>query len=296
MQLSIGTAQLGTDYGVTNKDGKVKEEEAYRLLRAAREQSINYIDTAQGYGDAEKVIGASMSKMESCFRVTSKKSTDPEGMNTMERRDRWNRDIEKSLNDLGIDRLDSFMLHNVQELKGDYGQTLIDWLKGIKEKGFTRKIGVSIYDESDLQDLDLKWVDIIQAPISLYDQRLIESGCLRNLKERGIEIHARSIFLQGILLESANLWPDWLGIEAKARHSELENYCEARGISLQEICVAFIRSIVEVDVAVFGICSVLQLDELMSAWSNAERISFVRFDAWRSRLPHVVDPRKWQNK
>ena len=84
MEVSIGTAQLGSDYGVTNKDGKVKEDEAFRLLKAAEESSIRYLDTAQGYGNAEEIVGTCMSKLESIFRISSKKLADCPGMDKKE--------------------------------------------------------------------------------------------------------------------------------------------------------------------------------------------------------------------
>ena len=42
---------------------------------------------------------------------------------------------------------------------------------------------------------------MIQCPFNVFDQRLISSGAYKRMKARGIKVHVRSIFLQGLLLK-----------------------------------------------------------------------------------------------
>ena len=56
-QLCLGTAQFGLNYGITNKLGKVNSEEVKKIINLANKNKINFIDTAQNYGEAENVLG-----------------------------------------------------------------------------------------------------------------------------------------------------------------------------------------------------------------------------------------------
>ena len=56
-KLCIGTAQFGQNYGITNEETAVDAEEAKRILEIAKRNQINTIDTAQGYGESENIIG-----------------------------------------------------------------------------------------------------------------------------------------------------------------------------------------------------------------------------------------------
>ena len=72
-----------------------------------------------------------------------------------------------------------------------------------KKVKFTKLIYVSIYNPEEINYAIKKFkFDIIQLPINLFDRKLIDNGILSRLKKHGYEIHARSIFLQGLLLDS----------------------------------------------------------------------------------------------
>ena len=57
MKLALGTVQFGLNYGVSNRSGKTKTDEVKRILKLAKSASLNTIDTAAAYGDAEAVLG-----------------------------------------------------------------------------------------------------------------------------------------------------------------------------------------------------------------------------------------------
>ena len=104
-----------------------------------------------------------------------------------------------SLRSLGRKEINSFMVHNPGVLKTDKGALLIDWLDSLKIRGLVKYIGISIYDSSDLHDIELDRLDIVQLPLSLYDQRLHFDKTTHMLRERNILIQLRSIFLQGLI-------------------------------------------------------------------------------------------------
>ena len=62
-KLCIGTAQFGTDYGITNLVGRIQIEEVEDILELIRKNDINLIDTARSYGDSEKLLEKLFIKM-----------------------------------------------------------------------------------------------------------------------------------------------------------------------------------------------------------------------------------------
>ena len=57
MKLTIGTVQFGLNYGINNKSGIVNQNEVKKILDFAFENNIKSLDTAQSYGNSEKIIG-----------------------------------------------------------------------------------------------------------------------------------------------------------------------------------------------------------------------------------------------
>ena len=108
--------------------------------------------------------------------------------------------IKNSLKRLNVQSLHGLLLHNSKDLLSDKGKMLVDSLKKIKSNGLVNKIGVSVYAPSEFDRIfDLIKIDIVQAPLNIIDRRFETSGLLTKLYN-GIEIHIRSVFLQGLLL------------------------------------------------------------------------------------------------
>ena len=57
MKYVLGTAQFGLNYGISNNTGKVSSTNIEKIFRTAIDQGVNYLDTANVYGDAEDKIG-----------------------------------------------------------------------------------------------------------------------------------------------------------------------------------------------------------------------------------------------
>ena len=187
-KLSIGTAQFGMHYGISNKNDAVNREEISLILDYAYANNILLIDTAEAYGDSEFNLGCQKRIKDGDFKIISK-------VNNLEKK------IEKSLC-LTLERLNQpkiygYLLHNFNLLEHD--GNLINDLYDLKNKGLVDKIGVSIYHPKQAHELLTKFpfIDVIQLPFSLFDQRFYKT--LKFIKSFGVEIHARSIFLQGLV-------------------------------------------------------------------------------------------------
>lgn len=291
-ELILGTAQFGFDYGITNLEGKIKFNEVISILKKAQEYKIIKLDTAQGYGDAEKIIGQAKSK-NSNFKISSKLIPFERNINLSEPQNLWLKSLKNSFNNLKVLKLDSLIVHRANDFFGDNKNLFLKWLLQIKEEGLVNKIGVSIYHDDNVMDLPLKYIDLIQLPLSTFDQRSIKSGLISFLKSKDIEIQARSIFLQGLILAKPPLLPDWVSLKDREFHKKYWEILLKKNLSSLEVSLNFFKHRKDVDSVVFGVENVSQLNEIHKIWSkkssNNLEMEPLQFSS------QFLDPRKWPN-
>jgi aryl-alcohol dehydrogenase-like predicted oxidoreductase len=291
-QLCLGTAQFGLPYGITNAAGQVAEPEVRALLAEAASAGLTLLDTAQAYGDAEAVLGRTLTPGHS-FRLISKLPAQSQSAFTAEDRLVWDESFQCSCTSLGVLRLDALLLHSAADLRKPGGEHLCEWLLSLRQRGLVRRLGVSIYGSADLVGVPPDLVDLVQLPLSLYDQRLLVDGTITRLRDQGCAVHARSLYLQGLLLSPAARWPAWVDPASRDHHAKLEHLAADRGSSLLDCALGFARDQVDLEAVVLGLCSRLELQQLLQAWG---RISPWQEGEWRTwALPDAVilDPRHW---
>ncbi|MDB4194719.1 aldo/keto reductase [Gammaproteobacteria bacterium] len=264
-KLAIGTAQFGMDYGIGSSPGKVSINEVKKILEYAKSINIDMLDTASAYGKSEKTLGE-LNVDE--FKIVTKtrhfnvlKITDDD-VNVL------NRDFDNSLKDLKLDSLYGLLIHNADDLMKPGASKIIEFIQNLKKTKKIKKIGVSIYENKHLNfALENFDIDLVQLPLNIFDRRLIDNGMLKLLSQKGLEVHARSIFLQGlILMENSSrprkfdrwnsLWKSW---------SEWLNDYK---ISPLEASVRYAISFSEISKVLVGIDSVNQLIEIVDAASG----------------------------
>ena len=259
-ELCLGTVQFGMPYGVTNKKGQVNEVEVRRILRLAAESGIRLLDTAQAYGMAETVLGKCWPTA-SPRRLISKLTmgADPQD---------WERSLMTSLRRLRASKLDGFLLHRSSDLHPRNGKALLKWLEGLRERGIVERIGVSIYKGSELEELPLSRIQIVQLPVSVYDQRLIHDGTINRLRELGIAIHLRSVFLQGLLLQTPEKWPPHISAPFREHHTQWLERLQQKGMCPLTGCLNFVHSLEGIEAILFGVVSCRELDQVLRAWEK----------------------------
>ena len=132
-ELILGTAQFGLDYGITNLNGKIKFNAVCSILKKAYSYKIKRLDTAQSYGDAEKVIG--QAKPDNLvFNISSKLVPIEKNSNLSDPKDFWFRYLKNSLKNLNTKKLDSLIVHRADDLLGEHKEKLLKWLLLIKER------------------------------------------------------------------------------------------------------------------------------------------------------------------
>lgn len=276
-KLALGTAQFGLDYGVTNAIGQTPRYEVQRILTFATEHGIDMLDTAAAYGESERVLGSmGMEK----FKVVTKLCANsyPE---------RLVRNLEASLCRLKLASVYGLLVHNPDCFEGSFGKSLYQVLKARKVWDQAVKIGVSVYNARQIEKvLEHGSVDIIQLPLSLFDQRLLRNGYLKKLKNAGIEIHARSVFLQGALLESAT--PPSLTVFSE-HFKRYQGFLKVHHLSPLRACLSFAMSVPEVDRIVVGVNDLAQLKEICAT----NIIRHIDFQELASDDERLITPSKW---
>jgi spore coat polysaccharide biosynthesis protein SpsF (cytidylyltransferase family)/aryl-alcohol dehydrogenase-like predicted oxidoreductase len=251
-RLGLGTVQFGQDYGISNGRGQVPFDEARIILSRAERSGIGLLDTAANYGEAETVL----SRMDTrAFRIVTKTIGVARGVDAVVTRAR------QSVKNLG--RVDLLLVHAASDLAGPDGPLLWRALRNLKERGEVGGIGISTYVADDPAALAARFrPDAMQVPFSLLDQRLLRDGSLARLKDLGVEIHARSLFLQGLLLMESV--PERLR-EAGPMLAQVHSRLAKAGVTPLRAALAFVLSRPEVDVAVIGVAALKQLDEILAA-------------------------------
>lgn len=195
-KLAIGCAQFGIPYGVANKTGKVAVPEVAKILDYAKKVNISTLDTAISYGTSEAVLGEIGV---GDWLIVSKLPALPTDVVDIHS---WVvNEVNASLKRLNITSLGALLLHNPLDLLGENGRKLVNTLDFLRSNGIVRKVGISIYQPQELQQyFNMMRPEIVQSPFNVLDHRLITSGWAEKLHKKNVEVHVRSVFLQGLLL------------------------------------------------------------------------------------------------
>jgi aryl-alcohol dehydrogenase-like predicted oxidoreductase len=260
-KIELGSAQWGSAYGVSNTIGKTNYREISDILSIAYSNGIRIIDTAPIYGDLKNSISEQNLKK---FELITKTPKFCKSIINQQDITELKSSFCNSLNTFKKSQFYGALVHHAPDLLAEGGKYIADALNDFKEKGKLKKIGVSIYDSKNLDIIcDRLRPDIIQLPINVIDQRFIKDGTIQYLKKKGIEIHARSIFLQGLLLMPHlsmpayfNQWKNILSTWQKACHDQNFNFLQA--------ALNFVFNIKEIDYYLIGFENSTQLSECIS--------------------------------
>jgi len=258
-RLALGTVQFGLPYGVANKTGQVSLEETKKILNLATAEGFDILDTGMMYGQSEKRLGE---LGVSQWNIVSKLPPLPKSCPNVTE---WlNISVSNSLKSLNVTYLHGLLLHSPQELLGKNGTELYRSLVKIKQSGLIKNIGISIYIPEELDELLHRYrIDIVQAPFNIFDQRLITSNWLTKLKKMDIEVHVRSVFLQGLLLMDASERPKYFS-KWDGLWSEWHEWLKKNNISPLQACLGFALAQPEIDRVIVGMDSVQQLQEILT--------------------------------
>ena len=261
-KIALGAVQFGMDYGINSISGQVLPAEIKDILNYAYRQNIDLLDTAPAYGNSEQVLGKCNSHE---FKIVTK----TRHFDCLEIGNReaqlLDSDFSQSLTDLKKDRVYGVLFHNANDLLKHGSDKLFNRLNDFKQAGKIKKIGVSIYNHEQLQSIiDNFDIDLVQLPFNILDRRLVDSGIFRMLQDRDVEIHARSVFLQGLLLMTEQSRPGKFkrfGTLWKVWHEWLND----NQITALEAAIRYAISIPEISKVIVGVDTKDQLKEIITA-------------------------------
>jgi len=263
MKIALGTVQFGINYGIANTNGQVDKLEAKDILDYAKGFGVDTIDTAIAYGSSEQCLGEIGVDG---YQVITKLPEIPDDYGNLKT---WvTNHVDSSLSTLGVETLSGLLLHRSSQLLDTDKQDLWSILLQLKSDGIVKKIGFSIYTPDELDKLwDSFKPDLVQAPYNILDRRLETSGWLERMHNENVEVHVRSIFLQGLLLMNKSNRPEkfnkWFTL-----WSRWDDWLKESNITPVQVAVSFPLSDNRISKVIVGVDSLDQLKEIISAANN----------------------------
>lgn len=244
-KLVLGTVQFGLQYGI-NSAGRPSEEAVKSILAEASKGGITTLDTSSAYGDSEEILGECITP-EAEFKIVSKYPKGEIPVSEM---------FKGSLSRLKVKSLYGYLLHHFEVYKNK--PKVWDEFIALKESGKVQKIGFSLYSPEELQFiLDLKSpFDIIQVPFNIFDKKFLP--LMKVVHEKGVEIHVRSTFLQGLFFKDRETLPEKLK-PMKKYLLQLDDFSRQSGLSISEIALNHNLQNPFIDGVLIGVDNVSQL-------------------------------------
>lgn len=251
--MSLGTVQLGMNYGIANEGGKPDEKKSFAMLREALKSGITSIDTARVYGDSEEVIGRFFRTWEGELPFITTKVPKIQGESAAEVERFVVTTVEESLERLGVSKVNAVMLHVAGDIAA-HGHNAAAAMASLVKRGYTDIVGASVYTADEVEQmLEYEEYTTTQVPMSIFDQRLIASGTVDKLKSHGYTVFVRSVFLQGLFFLDPEKQDDPILFEhAVPKIRLLREIAASEGLSVAELAIAFIRDTAGVTSLVLG--------------------------------------------
>lgn len=291
-EFTLGTVQLGMNYGINNKNGMPSKQEAFDILETAENVGITSFDTAGAYGCSEDILGDYFAKKQERPSIITK--IHPEDVAPDKLFDSLVSEMQTSCKRLKVSTIPFLMLHRESYIK-KYGDKLINALNRLKSEGLVSNLGVSFSEKSEIKNLcDPTVFDCVQVPLNLFDSKEISEGTVKWLADSGVSVFVRSIFLQGVFFMDPENLPAHLA-SAKEPLQKIRKIAESENTSLSEFALSFIRLADGVSSVVLGCDTPAQVRENALQFSD-KRISASAYKSI-AEIAEQIDPiviRPWE--
>ena len=288
MKLVIGTANFLKKY--TYKDKIVSEKEIIKILNLAYSKKISHLDTAFNYDKFYKLSKKINFKK---FKISTKINL---STNQVQRKDFPKKTfslIKQKTKLFKISNFENLFIHNFDELNLSDLLLIKKTFIYLKKTKIIQKIGISIYDKKSINKIKyFDCVDIIQLPINLIDRKFIKKRTINFFKKNKIKIQARSIFLQGLLLDNvSNLKSN--KFKRNLTLIKFDEWVKKNKTTSLKACVAFIKSLNCLDSFVIGAENCSQVREIIHLLKSKKKYNYPK-NIYTSDKK-ITDPRTWVN-
>lgn len=297
--VSLGTVQLGMNYGINNANGKPDQETSFAILDAAMASGMNTLDTAAGYGDSEIIIGQWLKQRTSDeipFIATKARALDHSSFEAL--RESLFSQVMESKRRLGLDQLPLLMLHNCEDYLSDK-ENITLLFDQLKAEGHIRFSGISAYSHHDYGELARSGFDAVQIPINIFDWGQIENGGLQKLHESGMMIFVRSVYLQGLVFQDPEKLSEPM-LFCKDTLVKFRNLCTKYNLSPAALALSYALSLPGVTSLVLGSETVAQVEDNVRLLRQTVELTPEQMAEIRANFlntdPHILNPGTWPKK
>jgi aryl-alcohol dehydrogenase-like predicted oxidoreductase len=286
-KLGLGSGQFGLDQQAGAQGGfrgRSRDAEAREILSIAARSGLRVLEVSGHSAAAEITLGQVLPKPQP-FALTITSVRPDRGPDHAEA------EIRAQLARLAVGSVDAILAPSATDLFSHHGPALWDRLKKLKDEGLCKKIGVSVYASDDPVGLARRFKpDVVQAPASLLDQRLLIDGTLAELAGMGVEVHLRSIFLNGLLFLPPDRAPSHLKAAAGRISRARRLIAEGRSDPLQA-ALGFALSRPEASTVLVAVASAAEMSAVAAAAMSPP--PDLDWDEMALDDPDALDPRAW---
>ncbi len=256
-KLGLASGQFGLDQPPGGR-GRPREVEARDILSIAARSGLGVLEVSGHSVSAETLLAPALPRPLP-FRLTITTVRPDRGPQLVET------EVRAQMARLGVDRVDAILAPSATDLLSPLGAQLWERLRALRDAGLCKKIGVSVYASDDPIGIAKRFKpDIVQAPASLLDQRMLLDGTLSTLAEMDIEVHLRSIFLNGVLFLPPDRAPSHLKAAAGRISRARRLIAEGRSDPLQA-ALGFALSRPEASAVLVGVSSAAEMSAVVAA-------------------------------
>ena len=272
----IGLAQVNKSYGVVKSEKKKEKNHFRNLLNYAISKKIKILDYSFNYGAPQKFEKFLLNEVniKKCLKINPN---------------------HLKLNKFkSIKNLKYLLIHNPKYLYEKNNKIFFEYFRKLKTQSDI-KIGVSIYTIKDFYaalKIFGNSLDVVQLPMNIIDRKFESKKIINLFKKKKIEIHVRSIFLQGLLLCEKNERPNYF--------RKWDNFFKNWDTNLNKKdkmieCLNYFKKFRHIKYIVIGVNEKKQLDEILkNSEQTSKKFDFIK--NFKSNNQKLIDPRLWKIK
>ena len=284
-KIILGTAQFGMNYGIANQNGQISEDEIKKILDLAWNHGIKTLDSAKVYGNSEEQIAKYLTKNTKNTWIIITKFTHVDTT--------LSNQIKYSTNKLTT-KPSIVLAHSAKLFLDDKFQKELSYLK----RNYSLKIGVSLYTKEEIYQVlnsNIK-PDVIQLPMNILDTRLHRNGALDKIYENGVEIHVRSVFLQGLFYLSEDQISKHF-IDVLPYLKKMKSIAKKSNLTLSELSLLWLTSLRQVSKVIIGVDNSSQLKSHIETLNkNVGNSSFDEILSIHYENNNILNPSLWPSK